>query len=164
MNFLYFAYQLVATFFLIMAGIAVANFMAFDLFHVLEGQSGVEISQNIGNKEVMYHRVKFGLMMWIGGIVISLSITFSKQMWMGYPLLIGCVTLLLVFILYKLNGDFFNQRWVVQVFGYKRNAYLFNFLLCMLASYWLFRRSSYIAKKQATTEGSIRDDILDSGF
>lgn len=164
MNLLYFTYQLIAAFFLIMAGIAVANFVAFDLSQLLEKEGQVVIPPIREGVEHLYHHAKFGLIMWVSSMIISLTITFSRQLWLGYPLLIGLITLLFIFTLYQLNSVFFMQRWVVRLFGYQQHAYLFNFLLCMLASYWLFRRSSYIAKKQTSLETNHRDDILDADF
>ncbi|MFK7936912.1 MAG: hypothetical protein AB8G22_25585 [Saprospiraceae bacterium] len=162
MNSLYFLYQLVAIFFLVMAGIAVANYMTFDLSHVLEQQTGVEMTGTLGNSENLYHRLRFGLLMWIGGVIIALTTAYSKKIWLGYPLIIGGLVIFFIFLAYQISGEFFAQRWVTQVFGYVRNAYLYNFILCMTASYWLFRRSAIINQIINETPQMTREDILDA--
>lgn len=158
MNFKYLYYQLVATSFLIMAGIAVANFMTFEIVQV--GSGGFE---NIGSEleRTFPPHFKFSGMMWIGAIIISLTITYSNQLSFIYPFLIAVISLLIFGFILLYMGYFFQQSWVLDLFGKQRSAFLINFLLCMLASYWLFQRSVLIGKQGQKMPIKGRDDILD---
>ena len=81
MNIQYFLYQLIASWFLILAGIAVANFMNFNMIELLRVAPE---SLNEGMLEELISRskhtqFKFATIMWVGASVIATIIAYSVQ-------------------------------------------------------------------------------------
>lgn len=164
MNAQYFLYQLIASLFLILAGVAVANFMTFNLIELLyaapesvsEGMLEELVSQNKRSQ------FKFATIMWVGASVISTIITYSANKSFGYVIAVATCAYGLFSWAHIIANVSFLQLWIVRLTGFSAIGYVFNFVLCMFASYWLFRRSALLDKKEA--EKPAREDILDANF